>query len=252
MSANQPVVPTFTIAFEGLMLFHGGTDTTKTDVAIVDSADGLHKAVIYFRGDSDEPLRKGDVVRFSLAGHGGDTDGNFERFVVSLDEYTRLGGIHDNVLSPNASHDGVFARVVLPSGNLTTYRTFPTEVRLRKWIAADDRCFPRYVLLGAVTTTNTVTVTITGPGRPEPFHRDVDANGCVLISNGCTHIGSHFHEYDRMLSTFGWLASVTLLGTPCRKLDAETSTPRANRDVIEFLNDRYPNIPNGDCGPIRP
>lgn len=252
MSANAPIAPTFTIAFEGLMLFHGGGAATKSDVAIVDSADGDHKAKLkYHDANGNEQivdLLRGDIVSFSLPPGPADTDRKFDKYVVSLDEYTRWGGLDDEVLRPSASHEGVFARVELPGGGLTTYRTFKERVRLRKWITPDERCFPRWILL-ETPFPNDVTVRIEGT---RPTQHTVPRGGYVIVSNGCVTKGSHFHEYGRLLSTFGWLASATLLEESCQDRDADTTTPLANRNVIKLLDKLYPNIPNGDCGPIKP
>lgn len=253
MSADAPMHPTFTIVFEGLMLFHGGGDGTKTDVAIVACEDGEHQAKLEYPGDAKPlPLAKGDAVRFSLSSAPAATDEKFRKYVVSLDEYTRWGNLHDHVLSPGSQHEGVIARVALPEGFLTIFKTFREQVRLRKWIAADDRCFPRYVLL-ETPSQDDVTVTIERPGRPAPIEIPLARDGYVIVTNGCTRQGSHFHEYQKLLRGLGWLGSVKVLPeSQCHTPDADTPSPISNPDVIEILERRLPLIPNADCGPIKP
>ena len=237
---------TLTIAFEGLMLFHGPSEDKKTHAAIVNAPH--HHPFVHVIGRNEVPLAKGDRITFSTGSGVGDTDDSFDDNVITLLNHVAVGNVDKQVTLNNVAHAGTLATVQLPDGDLSTFLTFPYRVKLDTWYTkASTHCFPRYVLL-TVPITGTASIKIEHEGRP-PDEYPIES-GLVVISNGGMQgtTDTHFHEYRRLLGTFALMEKATLLKKTC---DPVPPIPAGvDRDVIRILQDRVNRIPNGDCGPV--
>lgn len=266
MTSTQILAATFTIAFEGLMLFQGPSASEKTHVWIVDAPE--HNAFVE-ETDKDGnivqwiPLTKGDQITFGkkdqipFGERGvGYTGHWFDRYVVTLKDHVVFGNVDQAVVMNDVSHTGTLARAYLPDGNLTILFTFHDRVRLDTWFTfSSTHCFPRYVLL----TTQTSGVVTTRITHEDGSYEDLEINsGIVVVSNGgLPHEGkskvSHFHEYRRLLSTFARLETATFpVDPPCYAdlNDPQPIPPGLDDEVVNALRKRIPRIPSGDCGPV--
>jgi len=248
---------TFTLVFEGLMLFYGPSRDWKSHVAIVNAPQTHHKPQVAFvdkvKGQQEIKLDKDDLITFDLTPGPAKTDSKFNDDVITISDYLRTGAVDNDAIDTTTSDDGVLALVTLPKGDLTALGNLGYKVGLRRWPwqNADERCFPRYVLLGAPTDKD-VKITIKKKNGNENSYT-IDKEGMVTFSNAAKFSNpkeTHFHEYDRLLSTFGWLASAEITNKGCPKFDVKMIPPWLNEDVLKFLEEHYLAVPNGDCGPV--
>jgi hypothetical protein len=249
MTPTAILAATFTIAFEGLMMFQGKEDGGKF-VAIVNACDHSPRIEVYHANKPVDTytLRSGSKVSFLNATDGPiTTTKSYDDHVPRLREYVLAGDIDDDVVKENF-HDGVVAYVNLPAGKLTTYRGFTQQVRLMKRIVLymhKNFCFARFVVLPDIPIHPAgVKLRIDGPGANVEYA--ITEGDIVIISNISAKKASHFHHYATLLSHDGELGSAALLAANTCTDVHESSLPIS---VTKVLDDLYPRTPNGDCGP---
>jgi hypothetical protein len=257
MAVPPILAATFTVAFQGLMMFQGDGNGNHTHVAIVN-------ATCYYKHDdpfvevwrprtpggalslvSHIPLEAGDDVSFGVQGTVTASDGYFSQFVPKVTAFVVQGKVDGHVLkSVTMPHDdAVLAFVTLPPGDLTTFGTFNEKVQLAS--TGTKYCFTRYVILQAQTGAMPASLAIHHTNSlAVPLPIEIKSDDLVIVSNSSMdqrHV--HLPAYSRLLDKDGTLGAIKIISEACT--DHPLTVTPAVRDVLDGTQD-----PHGDCGPI--
>lgn len=253
MAHANVIAATLTVIFEGLVAFVGGPSgqQSKTHVAIVNAT--RHKPMIVLEG-RERDLLEGDVVQFGLIDAGpATTTTSFDTRVPTLSDYIQAGDLDDHV-KLQQRHGPVWAYVILPDGLLTADGSLSNPAQFTRTNGTREiRCPARTVQLTA-TAPAQITVTITGPNRPRPFERTVDASQPIEITNSTRRFGNHYNMFQSLLRFGGRLGDAHEITRLDCDDDGNVIDPRrvsgfrrVSHGVAVFFR-RLFLIPNGDCG----
>jgi hypothetical protein len=252
---SYPVI----IAFEGLMYFQTNLKDKGKHVALVDAHCHHPILEVFSRNGQQklekhlsEDLKKGDVIKFDVAAGEIKRRGRYQKHVPDLRESILYGDIHEDVVN-RKPHTGVATYVVLPPGELTTWHTLDSPVRLYKKDGSMKLCFARFVILETNVKYVDVVRTLLSPGEISipPFPRHIIKPGdLIIVSNkgDASDKDLHFPEHTKLLTTYGLLGPIRI-ESDYNCDDYEEKTVRD--EVEEVLRDHNP-VPNADCGPTGP
>jgi hypothetical protein len=254
MTPAAILAATFTIAFEGLMMFQTEANGYR-NVAIVDATNAGHntpKIEIWSPPFNNAPppidLVSGDLIRFDGVPRGKITrDDLYGRHVPHIRNYIVTGDIDTNVVNkaPRPGHGLAF--VDLPGGAMTTFEGFRDPARLTSPFSGDQKlCFARFVVMQTEYLKGTQLVVKRGGND---MRYDVHENDVVIVSNISTQRHSHFYLYGRLLAPGGVLGEAEVLENEKPSCSGEAS-PDTPASVKAFLLNLYSRLPNGDCGAL--
>lgn len=257
MTANQILATTFTLMFEGLMLFQGDTANSKSTVVIVHDATH-HKtpSITIYPSKEVIPLQQGDKVTFSnLAAGVATTKKSFNEHVPKLPQHIKKGHVHDDVIGQSALNEGIEAVVFLPEGDLTAMGTLP-KVRLEKTTGltfTKTLCMAELVFLQSEASSDVDLMIHHRVGGVDVLRlkKTIPKDGGVRFSNASDDetFGTHFHLYSALLNKGGEIGKVTAIGGQCgNEADFLATAKRISSAATAAVATRR--IPNGDCGPV--
>jgi hypothetical protein len=258
MPIPQVLAATFTIAFEGLMLFQSDAGGRK-HVVLVDATDHDHKATIeicsLYQGEYNSkycqpiPLENNDTVSFDGAPGKLDPDYYYEEHVPKLKDFIVRGHLHDDVVDQTLPHEGVLAFVSLPAGDLSTWGSFDYGVELTTADGTPEvHCFARFVILSHIRPApSTLYVHHFQPPKTQPY--PIKDGDLIFVSNISQTPPPHFHLQSRLLNAGGALGTAKFTAIACVRTDGRD---RFGSAIEKVLFDRDSRVPNGDCGPTGP
>ncbi|HKR64673.1 MAG TPA: hypothetical protein VJZ00_13155 [Thermoanaerobaculia bacterium] len=255
MTAGQIAAATFTIAFEGLMMFQTEANGYR-NVALVDTDERhKHTAQIEIRDRDGKPREKqillelGDRVTFEGTVRGEiTTDKLYDRHVPHLKKYIIKGDVDVDVAAKTPKPGGALAFVDLPGGAMTTFENFRDRVQLTKhglFSRKDTLCFSRFVVME--TPYSGPTFLVINRNAVTTRH-EIRSDDIVIISNISTNPKPHFQLYGQLLAPGGKLGDSEVLEDQKPTCIGEVS-PDTPVHVKIVLLDLYRRVPNGDCGP---
>ncbi len=266
MAMPQILAATFTIAFEGLMMFQNDGNGGRKHVAIVDATTEFHKnprITICHKGPLNNypltecgtpvPLKPGDEVSFGTPGSATPSKEYLLGNVPNIKDYIVAGAVHQNVIDKKPVN-GVLAFIELSPGELTIWRTFEDPVLLSMLHGAQVKCFTRYVILKATTTSTPAEMKIRNGGSEGNSGIILDDGDLVYVSNTSTDEDhQHFPSYKHLLKQPGGELgdSEVLHNMTCKPIDVAGHVSA----VIGIALDAHTKSqdhknPHGDCGPI--
>jgi hypothetical protein len=244
---------TFTIAFEGLLMFQTEANGYR-NVAIVDATDAYHTAKIELWSPPFQnapvaiPLEYGDLIRFGGVPRGKITrDDLYGRHVPHMRNYIVKGDIDNYVANKTPQQGHGLAFVDLPGGAMTTFEGFRDPVRLTSPFSGDQKlCFARFVVM-QTPYANGTTLVVKRNGNDMPY--DIRQDDVVVVSNISAHADPHFYLYGRLLAPGGELGEAEVLENEKPSCIGEAS-PDTPPSIKAFLLTLYGRAPNGDCGAV--